>query len=61
MKIELIKYQNDEGYQRWKIVNDEKLINAYLSEDEAINCFDKYVARLQEPKIQPEIIKSITI
>ena len=61
MKIELIKYANDEFEPRWKLMIDDTFINVYLTEEEGIEGFDKLSARLQEPKQQPEIIKSITI
>ena len=61
MKVELIKYQNDDNNTRWKIVNDGKFVNVYLDAEEAIEGFDKYVRTLQEPKFEPEIIKSVEL
>jgi len=61
MKIELIKYQNEEAITRWKIVNDGRYINLYPTEEEAIEGFNKYVSRLQNEIQEPQIIKSIEI
>jgi len=61
MRIELIKYFNDTAELRWKIVNDGNYINLYATEEEALKGFEKYIARLQEPKPEPTIIKSVEI
>lgn len=62
MKIELIKYYDEStSLWWWKITKDTYFISCYRTEQEGIEAFDKYVARLQEPKQEPEIIKSVTI
>jgi hypothetical protein len=62
MKIELIKYFDDQQDRYWwKITNDGAFIAVFQTEEEGITGLDKYVERLKQPKIEPEIIKSITI
>ena len=62
MKIELIKYYDEQQERYWyKITNDGAFIAVFQTEEEGLIGLAKYVKRLQEPKIQPEIIKSITI
>jgi hypothetical protein len=62
MKIELIKYFDEPGEKYWyKIVKDGIFICCFQTEEEGITGLDKYIERLKQPKIQPEIIKSVTI
>ena len=62
MKIELVKYYDEPGERYWyKIMNDDKFITCYQTEEEGLVAIDKYASRLKEPKIEPEIIKTIVI
>ena len=61
MKLEIVKYQNDAGEERYKITKDGSFINVYFEESEAVTAFEKLVTRLQEPKLAETIIKSVEI
>ena len=62
MKVELIKYFDQvDGRTWWKIEKDGRYISVYPDEQSGITAFDNFVNILQEPRTEPEIIKSITL
>ena len=61
MKLQIIKYQNDLGYDRWKITKDGLFISVYASYLEAIEAFDKMVERLSQPVETETVIKEVVI
>ena len=62
MKIELTKeWSVEHGNYFYHIRNNGNTINVFVNKQEAENYYDKYVKSLHEPKIEPEILKSVEL
>lgn len=61
MKLQIIKYQNDLGEDRWKIAKNGNYVSVYFKEQEAIEAFDKMVERLSQPAEAETVIKEVVI